>query len=664
MASLMATGSLIAPIDALRFTVAYLALILAPGYGVATLARPGASRTERLALALPCAYTLVTICGLAAALLHRPFDILVYAMVAVPVTLAGGCMMRFRPAVQTARRGFWHLVPAVVASVQLGAIAFVYKSYSVPSSNDALAHVVYIARILHTHHFPLALLSSSNAYDAQGGFYPPVFHVATSLVLSLVPMPPYEAAFFSVIACVAVLPLGLFACVEAVMGSARLAGLAALCTLAFEPLPMTVLAKGLYPFIAAEMFVPAFTLAVIAAVTRKDRRALALAALLGVGLFYTHPTELLTAVLLAMTAALPLLRDTHSWGRAVVCAVACAVTWSLAALPVLHGVHHTMVAGAQVEVQARGMFRPSAHARPGAALGQYLSLTFTRDFGLALLALVIVGGAWSLTRRRHVLFVVMHVVLLMVFVDESTYNALARLYVLSFPWATPERLSPTHYWFSLPLAAIGADVTVRVARRRWHDKKCTFLALITAPVVLLGLVLPLDTAAADTNFWAARNNVVLPADLGALSWLAHHAPADTVIVNDAMIPAPSADPPVDAGIWIQALVSAQPLFTRAATGPGSLADRLDLLAHVAEVPLPDRVARFISRYRVRYVFYGSTVRIFGRRHLNLRRLLADPLLHLIYSSASTCQDNNSRGPMTCPSSASYVFALRAPKPSD
>jgi hypothetical protein len=81
------------------------------------------------------------------------------------------------------------------------------------------------------------------------------------------------------------------------------------------------------------------------------------------------------------------------------------------------------------------------------------------------------------------------------------------------------------------------------------------------------------------------------------------------------------------------------------------------------VPVPPRAARFIRRYQVRYVFYGAGVRPGATRHLNLTRLLADPHLHLVYSSASTCQDNRSHRSMACPASASYVFALNASRPA-
>jgi hypothetical protein len=49
------------PLDVTRFALAYVALAIVPGYALATLLRPRAPRGERLAFAIPCAYTLVAL---------------------------------------------------------------------------------------------------------------------------------------------------------------------------------------------------------------------------------------------------------------------------------------------------------------------------------------------------------------------------------------------------------------------------------------------------------------------------------------------------------------------------------------------------------------------------------------------------------------------------
>src|SRR5581483_6752959 len=98
---------------------------------------------------------------------------------------------------------------------------------------------------------------------------------------------------------------------------------------------------------------------------------------------------------------------------------------------------------------------------------------------------------------------------------------------------------------------------------------------------------------------------------------------------------PDCDVPSDAGLWIPIAGGPQPLFWSSARGPGDLQDRLYVLRHIADDPLPWRAVRFVDRYDVRYVFYGSGLRSNATRHLNLAKLLADPRLHLLYSSAAS-----------------------------
>src|SRR5437763_17194992 len=85
----MATAGLMAFPDVARFALAYVALAIAPGYALATLLRPRAPRGERLAFAIPCAYALVALSGLAPARLHLPYGLPAYAAPALPVMLAG-----------------------------------------------------------------------------------------------------------------------------------------------------------------------------------------------------------------------------------------------------------------------------------------------------------------------------------------------------------------------------------------------------------------------------------------------------------------------------------------------------------------------------------------------------------------------------------------------
>jgi hypothetical protein len=167
----------------------------------------------------------------------------------------------------------------------------------------------------------------------------------------------------------------------------------------------------------------------------------------------------------------------------------------------------------------------------------------------------------------------------------------------------------------------------------------------------------LDVAGAYTAAYSDARKVVASADLGALTWQARHARAGSVVVNDEDASSAFFDAPIDAGLWMPALGGPQPLFGRGGAGPGSLDDRLYLLRHIADMPVPPRAAQFIRRYHVQYVFYGAGVRPGVTRHLNLARLLADAGLRLVYSSVAACRQDDRAG-TRCPSTGSYVFAIR------
>ena len=140
-----------------------------------------------------------------------------------------------------------------------------------------------------------------------------------------------------------------------------------------------------------------------------------------------------------------------------------------------------------------------------------------------------------------------------------------------------------------------------------------------------------------------------PSDLGAIAWLARHAPPGAVVLNDgSMAHLDTFDPPIDAGRWMDVLGRPQAVFARGAA-LGAPADRLYLARHIADAPLPPRAAAFVDRYHVRYVFYGAAVRPDATRHLNLPRLLADP---------PRCTAAHAHDPAACPTVGSYVFALR------
>lgn len=658
--TILSSNSLFFIGDVARFALAYIVLVVVPGAAIAILARPKAPHSELLAFAVPCGYGLVTVSGLATALLHLPYGLPAYAIVAVPITfIAMVAVWRRRPATATEKRAGdrWWLLPLAVALIYLGAIALVYGGDTVPAGYDVLTHVTWITQILRAHVYPIAMLSA-HIGDASGGFYPPTFHALTALTLMLAPMPVYHAAFLSVVAVVAFLPVALFTYTRIATGSQRLAGLAVLASLAFEPLPLFTQGLGLYPFVVSLLIVPAVALALRDGLGAGDRRAVGLAAFLGIGLFYTHSTEFVTVGLLALAIIPGLLRSMRAWLRAIGYGLIVGAAWFVAAFPALVAVRRTMVYGAQAEIQSTHDFTHAAHATLTSGLNFYVQWVYGRNVSYVLLIAAIMGIVWCLTTRRFLGLVAAQIILAILFVDSTSYNILRPLYVISFPWALWERMSPTHYWFVLPLAAIGVNAVVVGLQRLAQTKSLIFVGLSASPFALLGLLLPFDVTTGIAAVYAHSRDVVAPSDFGALAWLARHTAAGTVVANEGDTSHMNVfDAPSDAGRWMPVLGGPQPLFWRGGAGPGAVADRYYLLEHIADNPLPPRAARFIALYHVRYVFYGAQIRPGTTRRLHLVRLLADPRLRLAYTSTLACRTSGTEHTGSCPTGQSYIFAL-------
>lgn len=216
----------------------------------------------------------------------------------------------------------------------------------------------------------------------------------------------------------------------------------------------------------------------------------------------------------------------------------------------------------------------------------------------------------------------------------------------------------THYWFTLPLAAIGAHAIGCAVWRVLRAKSRPFIALAYAPAALLAVLLPLGVTTVRLGAFVRTHVVMTAHDLGALAWLTQHAPASSVVANDSSLTRRLVyDVPLDAALWSPDLGGPRPLFGRQDAGPGDIDARIYLMRHIADTPLPQEAARFVARYHVRYLLYGAGPRVTATRHLDLRRLLDDRYLRLVYTSASACRSGAGDSPATCPPTGAYVFAL-------
>lgn len=321
----------------------------------------------------------------------------------------------------------------------------------------------------------------------------------------------------------------------------------------------------------------------------------------------------------------------------------------------------TIVTGAQPEIASSHYFAPAAHLAPLTTLAAYVEDVFGRNESYIVPALAVGGAAWCLVRRRRLGLVASQAILSLLFLDATSTQLLRRFYDLSFPWGLWERLAATHYWFTLPLAAIGAHAIGRAAWRVLRAKSRPFIALAYAPAALLAVLLPLSVTTARIGAFVRTHVIMTAPDLGALAWLTRHAPAGSIVANDSGLTRRLVyDVPLDAGLWSPDLGGPQPLFGRQDAGPGGIDARIYLMRHIADTPLPREAARFVARYHVRYLLYGAGLRVTATRHLDLHRLLDDRYLRLVYTSAPACRSGLDYAPPACPVAGSYVFALNAP----
>jgi len=652
--------TLVAPLTLIHFAIAYLFIALLPGYTLAQFARPRAPLIEHVALAVPCAYALIAVYGLVTALLHLPFDLLSYAAVAVPLTSLGLWRAWQRRGGRPLRvRAGWWLVPMGVAAVHLAATLWVSRSALMPIGIDTPIHIMDTEMIVRAHLFPITLGSSRFGAN-DGSFYPAAFHGLAALLTDGTATPTYDATYLSAVAAATSLPLMLFAYVRLALGTERVAALAALATLAFEPLPQFALVDGLYPLLVALIFLPALACALREGLWEGDRRAAALAAFLGVGLLYTHPTEA-TALVLPLLVVLPTLAaGPRVWARAARHGVIIAAVWGVAALPALAAMHRA-VAGASGAPSRLDLANAVTDTALNRAIPQYVAWIYGRNVSYVLLLVVIIGCIGCLARRQHRGLVAAQILLTLLFIDSNGHSLLARsLHLLSFHWTWIERLAPLHYWVTLPLAAVGIDALGHLLGRLRVRLALPARALIVAPCVVLGLALPFGVSAARVAAYTARRTVVSPADLGALSWLTRYAPPEMTVLNDADMTHPDIlEGAIDAAIWLPDLGGPQPVFFRSSDGVGTLPERFDALAHITARSWPTTTESFVRRAHIGYVYYGAHVAPGSPRHLVLTRLLAAPNLRLVYTSAPTCW--GALGPGACPANAAYVFAVR-PRP--
>ncbi len=650
----MGDTSLVGWGNGLHVAVALLVLILVPGYCLAGLARPRTGRLDHLALALPCAGSLVVVVGLCCMTLHLPFSLLAYcppAALFVILYVAREARAGRLSCLWTRPASLLWLVAPAVALVNVVVVVLTYASSVIPDASDTVSHTVWTDYIAQSHNFTFRLLSTP---PGHGAFYPPGFHALSALIVDATGMPAYHVIVYIALACAVTTPFVLQAYLRASLGeSSRLIALAVALSLAFDPWPIYTVATGLYPFSLSYVYIGALVVVLIDGVGRGARASFALAVLLGIGLFYTHPTEFVTVALLGAAAILPLLHGREVWLRAVARSVVVGLVWIVAGLPALSAIRTTIVAGALVEIQARHNFTPPQHIYWGSAVGTYLFQIYGRNLSYFPFVVVVVGLGWCVARRRHLGLVAVQAIMALVFLDVLSLNVLKPFYALSFPWALPERLAPLHYWVEPILAALGLRAVMRELQSLRLSFNHTIVLFLALFYLVFGGVLPLFVTALRAMAATTTYHAFGSGDVDALIWLKQHAHGKVVLNDEDNVTRPGLfDLTIDAGRWMPILVGVRPLFGPGGSGPGPLDTRITLLKMIGGPSLSPTARQALKRDNVGYVYYGAVVLSWAHRHLNLQHLLHAPYLRRVYPSASSCL-------LTCPASAAVIFEFRS-----
>jgi len=643
--------------NGLHVAVALLVLILAPGYCLAGLARPRTGRLDHLALALPCAGSLVVVVGLCCMTLHLPFSLLAYcppAALFVILYVAREARAGRLSCLWTRPASLLWLVAPAVAIVEGVVVVMAYASNTIPDAFDVLSHAVWTDYIAQSHNFTFRLLSTP---PGHGAFYPPGFHALCALIVDVTGVAAYRVIVYVALTCAVMLPFVLLAYLRATLGKKpRVVALAVALSLAFEPLPIYTVASGLYPFTLSYVYVGALVLLMIDAVGKGERASLALAVLLGIGLFYTHPTEFVSVALLATPAVLSSLGTKDAWIRSGARAIVLGLAWIVVGAPALVAIRTTIVAGAFAEIQTRHHFTAPPRIDIGTVVGQYLYQIYGRNLSYLLFGAVVVGVGWCVWRRRHIGLVVVQAMMALVFLDVLSFNILKPFYAISFPWALPERLGPLHYWVVPVLAALGVRAALRGSQRLGLSLNRPRILFLGLSFGIFGAVFPLSVATLRVTAMTAARHTFGAGDLGALAWLHEHDYGQIVLNDEDTVSRPGLfDGTIDAGRWMPALAGVTPWFGPDSGSSPTLNAHIKLLKMVGGLTLSQVARDALQKANIGYVYYGADVPPWSHRHLNLERLFHASYARPVYESAPGC-------PSHCPAGVAVVFALIAATP--
>lgn len=611
------------PVQAVLALVLALALALVPGMLALAALRPGAGAVRNLAVAPAVSLGLLWISATILGLVHLPVAPGTVLPIALGAPLVGAVVVRRRGtaggrgALRVDRWDVAGVATGIVLSLVLWVSVSQWLRLGVPN-DDGSHHGFYTARILVTSSLDPAqvlvgdVITGTPTYD----FYPLAIHLMAAMIAATgVPVAVALNATWVALAALG-FGLGMYVLGRRTFRGARRAAIAVAVLAPVMPqLPVTQMYWGGAPLIVGMALLPGVVDAAVGSIrdAATTRARIAVGAALGlavVGLFFTHTTEVLTAVLLTVCLAFGTAAQRGPWVAALrrpAVLVALVGSTALVAVVALAPYARRLVGG----VGERTGFVP-APARPlGEALalfGQYL----LAPPGVLLVLEVLVVAGFVVGVRRRLLGGWLWFLAAVVALDLPLGFLWPGSTLLTTPWYRDfDRIAYNLVYPGVIMAGLGAwwlGRALRDALRRTSAfsgprgrPAAAAIAVLLVGVLPTVLVLRESVDRGTGTFTGIAGgfpggSLAGPDARAAFAWLADRTePGDRVLNEFA-----------DGSAWMYAEERVLPVFgAKVGAFPGQWGDREYLLAHAADYRTDPRVRELMDEWDVRYAYLGG-----------------------------------------------------------
>jgi hypothetical protein len=583
-----------------------------------------------------------------------PFGVPSFAVFVTTLALGASARGLFLPAKSAAKHGEDSAVRSdgstleglvayglLVAGIAMGLLTWARGLRGValgPASNDGAHHGYFVARIVNTDAFDLSKvlvaepLGQLRIYD----YYPLGTHASANIATRLVGADIGRMLIvFTVLFAAVVFPLGMFVLARMLAPHHPLvAGFSALLVPALFIFPYQPSTWGAVPLIVGMAMVPVAVVLITQALVdlhvpvRDFARfvvGLAPAVLVLLATFSVHSSQLLIVVFLVILLVLE-----RTWHKRDMTVLLNAVVRGALALLLMALLFAPTLVDVGGGVSERASSSPAGTMKVSEALGQILT---HHGWGIparqgTLAALALVGACvWLLTSRRLAWLIGWLTIVGVTLLASTSTGAISQ--TLTLPWYhLAPRVNYNQAFFvaffaAVPFAFAVAE-TVRLLRsRRWLVPT----AAVATAVLMVAVGFHSHRNAIAMLHGSYSDKGVTPASIKAYAWLARHADANDVVVQDLE---------TDGSLWMYPYARLNPLvglpISRAARSEVSdqlLSDQRQrgfLRRHIASVRGDPSVDALARTFRARWIYLDERTYPARKHVLDLDAIRRNPNL--------------------------------------